>query len=315
MFTNWPVVWANAKALFSWFVNVVRTGLRWISTNWKVVWENAVGMFTYVVKIAGMLIAGLIGVWRELHNTQRGGVSILAALGEGFKAFAVVAVKAIGHVISGLARMMGLIGVVQVVLGGLALGAGIRFKNQALMTMGAQMLAAGSATAVTSEIMQRGAKSFVRNVQNAISSINLDEAFAAAHDRLRIALRASRFGWAFWRGAYHFGTEFDQRGLGAFGLDLPGGSLTPFPRIPPMPGWVWPQFEAATGGAQFPPAATGAAQFAAALGSRYPAGATFYVPPPQVEVNVYGPATPEEVGKAVTDKLREEQARLGIRPR
>ena len=34
-----------------------------------------------------------------------------------------------------------------------------------------------------------------------------------------------------------------------------------------------------------------------------------------VEVNVYGSATSEEVGKAVTDKLREEQARLGIRPR
>ena len=49
--------------------------------------------------------------------------------------------------------------------------------------------------------------------------------------------------------------------------------------------------------------------------AQYPAGATIYVPSPQVEVNVYGSATPEEVGKAVTDKLREEQARLGIRPR
>jgi len=163
--------------------------------------------------------------------------------------------------------------------------------------------------------MLLGANIFGGQAQRAISDIDIGETFAAAQDRLRRALQDNRFGAAFMRGATRFGTEFDQRGLGAFGLDLPGGRLTPLPRIPAMPGWVWPQFAAATGAAQFPAAAIGTAQFAAAIGAQYPAGATFYVPPPQVEVNVYGSATPEEVGKAVTDKLREEQARLGIRPR
>ena len=55
-------------------------------------------------------------------------------------------------------------------------------------------------------------------------------------DRLRRALQDNRFGAAFMRGARRFGEEFDRYPFRAFGLDLPGGRLTPLPRIPAMPG-------------------------------------------------------------------------------
>lgn len=315
MFANWPIVWINAKVLFSWFVNVVRTGLRWISTNWKVVWENAVALFTDVAKITGMLIAGLIAVWRELHNTQSDGVGILESLGEGFKAFAIVAIRAIVPIISALATMLKRIGMAQTAMGVLLGTIGALRKNPTLYAEGLKMVATGGFLVGAGTTMGRSAATLGERAQRAIRDIDLSDAFAVAHARLSRALQDNRFGAAFLRGARRFGEEFDRSSFRAFGLGLPGGRLTPLPRIPPMPGWVWPQFEAATGGAQFPAAAIGTAQFAAAIGSQYPAGATFYVPPPQVEVNVYGSATPEEVGKAVADKLREEQARLGIRPR
>ena len=322
MFTNWPVVWSNAKALFSWFVNVVRTGLQWIATNWKVVWDTAVALFTKVAKIVGMLVAGLIAVWGELHNTQRSGVGILEALGEGFKSFALVAVQAVVTVISALAKMQMLIGASQVAMGALVAALAPILKKPGMIAAGTKLAVTGSGTFAAGMGMFLGAKIFGRQAQRAISGIDIGETFAAAQDRLRNALQSNRFGAAFMRGARRFGEEFDRFPFRAFGLDLPGGRLTPLPRIPAMPGWVWPQFAAATGAAQVAPAPAAAptgtdwSRFMAQPPiAQYPAGATIYVPSPQVEVNVYGSATPEEVGKAVTDKLREEQARLGIRPR
>lgn len=311
---NWPAIWGRAVQVWEWVTSTLNAGIRWIGENWRRLWEAGVQLATGAIKVIGGLVAGVINVFRELAQAQGGTGQGLRGLAEGFKEFAVVAVRGLAMVTLHLLRIVALAGVAVATIGLLT-------RNPITFAVGAAMTAMGMAGAAATARGTRETIGAIRNIDTRGVAFNLDT-------------QARGIGGAFARGYDAFGQAVDQRGaMGALGVNLPpirfddpgpgagfGSGWVPPVAAPPAPAPA-----AAPAGATYVPSTRGPARDtrsfreAASEGSDLGPPAALQSPDPpagtQITFNLPAPNGPgwhREVADVVADVLRDYAVKAGV---
>jgi hypothetical protein len=207
--TEWLAKFLNSHA-FQNFAGIARDalgnvwrwiseGLGWLSENWPKVWDEAKNATVGSIKVVGGAVAGLINVWREMFANHEG-TDWLKAISQGFKEFAIIAVRSIGRVADQMFVFMRNFAYL-----GVAIGATMALF-QPTRTQGLAMLGASLSSLLRSTVGQtlsrQAENTAVRGIRG-LSTESITRAFAGAENRPGI-------GGAFIRGYNSFGSGFDQ---------------------------------------------------------------------------------------------------------